>query len=159
MAPCTITCFVATVIVVAMVVMMFMVKNDPFIQTYGDKLPDELKMAYKQIANERMRIYSEGYLLGFVASVFLIILNVSVLKKKMPISAMVCLTVVLSTVINYFYYMLSPKSAHMATLLKTDQQKSDWLKMYKSMQYYYHLSFVLGAAAVGVFTFAFRGSC
>jgi uncharacterized protein YacL len=159
MAPCTITCFIAAVIIVAMVVMMVMVKYDPFIQTYGNSLPSELKTAYKQIANERMKIYSTGYLIGLVAAALLIVFNVSVLRKKMPVSAMVCLTVVLSTVINYFYYMLTPKSAHMVDLLKTDQQKSDWLKMYKSMQYYYHMSFVLGAVAVGVFTFAFRGSC
>ena len=159
MAPCTITCFIAAVIVVAMVIMTVMVKQDRFIQTYGNNLPDDLKAAYKKIANERMQIYAKGYLFGFVASVLLILLNVYVLKKKMPASAMVCLAVVLSTVINYFYYMLSPKSAHMVELLKTDQQKSEWLKMYKSMQYYYHSSFVLGAVAVGVFTFAFRGSC
>jgi len=47
----------------------------------------------------------------------------------------------------------------MITLLRTDKQKSEWLKMYKSMQYYYHMSFLLGAVAVGVLAFAFRGSC
>lgn len=159
MAPCTITCFIATVIVVAMVIMMFMVKNDPFVQTYGNQFPDELKTAYKQIADERMKIYSTGYMIGLVAAALIIVFNVSVLKKKMPVSAMVCLAVVISTVINYFYYTLTPKSAHMVDLLRTEQQKRDWLKMYKSMQYYYHMSFVLGAVAVGVFAFAFRGSC
>lgn len=157
--PCTITCFIATVIVVAMVFMMIMVKHDYFLQAYADNLPSELNVAYKQIANERMRIYSTGYLLGFLAAVLLIAFNVYVLKKKMPISAMVCLTVVISTVINFFYYTLTPKSAYMIDILKTEKQKQDWFRMYKSMQYYYHGSFVLGAVAVGVFAFAFRGSC
>lgn len=159
MVPCTITCFIATVIVVAMVIMMYMVNNDPFIKSYRNKMPDDLKAVYDKIVAERMQIYTTGYIIGFVAAILLIVLNVAVLKKKMPVGAMVCLTIVVSTVINYFYYILTPKSAHMVGLLKTDQQKSDWLRVYKSMQYYYHGSFALGAVAVGAYAFAFRGSC
>lgn len=159
MVPCTITCFIATVIVVAMVIMMYMVNNDPFIKSYRNKMPDDLKAVYDKIVAERMQIYTTGYIIGFVAAILLIVLNVAVLKKKMPVGAMVCLAIVVSTVINYFYYILTPKSAHMVGLLKTDQQKSDWLRVYKSMQYYYHGSFALGAVAVGAYAFAFRGSC
>jgi len=159
MVPCTITCFIATVIVVAMVIMMYMVKNDPFIHSYRNKMPADLKAVYDKIVAERMQIYTTGYIIGFIAAILLIVLNVVVLKKKMPVGAMVCLAIVVSTVINYFYYVLTPKSAHMVSLLKTDQQKSDWLRVYKSMQYYYHSSFALGAVAVGAYAFAFRGSC
>lgn len=156
MVPCTITCFIALVIVVAMVIMAFMVSNDPFIKNYQSKLPADIKKEYDRIVAERQQIYFTGYLIGFVVSIFVIIF---VLKMRMPVSAMVCLTVVISTVINYFYYILSPKSNYMVELLKTDQQRQDWLKTYKSMQYYYHFSFVLGAVAVGVFAYAFRGNC
>ena len=157
--PCTITCFIALVIVVAMVIMSIMVSNDPFVQSYKDRLPDDLKTAYLNIAAERRHIFFVGYLIGFVVSAFAIIFSVNVLKRKMPISAMVCLAVVLSTVINYFYYILSPKTDYMVNLIKTDEQRQDWLRIYKSMQYYYHGSFVLGAVAVGVFAYAFRGNC
>jgi uncharacterized protein YacL len=156
MIPCTITCFIALVIVVAMVIMSLMVSNDPFIKDYRNKLPTDVKKEYDRIVAERQQIYFTGYLIGFVVSIFVIIF---VLKMRMPVSAMVCLTVVISTLINYFYYILSPKSNYMIELLKTDQQRQEWLKAYKSMQYYYHFSFVLGAAAVGVFAYAFRGNC
>jgi len=159
MVPCSITCFVATVILVAMVIMMYMAKNDPFVQSYRNSLPDDLKPAYDKIVSERMQIYTTGYIIGFIASALLIALNVVVLKKKMPVSAMVCLAIVVSTVINYFYYILTPKTTLMVNLLKTDKQKSEWTQVYKSMQYYYHSSFVFGAAAVGIYAFAFRGSC
>jgi len=156
MAPCTVTCFIALVIVVAMVIMTLMVSNDSFIKSYRDHLPTEVKTEYERIVAERQQIYFTGYLIGVVVSVLTIIF---VLKRRMPVSAMVCLTVVISTVINYFYYILSPKSNYMVDLLKTDQQRQEWLKVYKTMQYYYHFSYVLGAVAVGVFAYAFRGSC
>lgn len=159
MSHCTVTCFIAFVIVVAMVIMNVMVMNDPFIQSYKNQLPEDIKKQYDNIVAERSRIFFTGYLIGFVLSVFVIIFNINVLKQKMPVAAMVCLAVVVSTVVNYFYYILSPKSNYMVDLLKTEKQRQDWLQIYKSMQYYYHGSFVLGAVAVGVFAYAFRGSC
>ena len=159
MSHCTVTCFIAFVIVVAMVIMNVMVMNDAFIQSYKNQLPEDIKKQYDNIVAERSRIFFTGYLIGFVLSVFVIIFNINVLKQKMPVAAMVCLAVVVSTVVNYFYYILSPKSNYMVDLLKTEKQRQDWLQIYKSMQYYYHGSFVLGAVAVGVFAYAFRGSC
>ena len=159
MSHCTTTCFIAFVIVVAMVVMTFMVSNDPFVKNYRNQLPEDIKKHYDNIVAERQRIYFTGYVIGFVLSVFVIIFNINVLKQKMPITAMVCLAVVVSTVVNYLYYILSPKSNYMVELLKTEKQRQDWLQIYKSMQYYYHSSFVVGAVAVGVFAYAFRGSC
>ena len=159
MAPCTVTCFIALVIVVAMIIMSLMVSNDSFIKNYRDKLPIDTQNEYDRIVSERQQIHFTGYLIGFVVALFSIIFSINVLKHSMPISAMVCLTVVISTVINYFYYILSPKSNYMIELLKTDQQRQEWLQVYKSMQYYYHLSFVLGAVGVGVFAYAFRGNC
>ena len=159
MSHCTVTCFIAFVIVVAMVIMNVMVMNDPFIQSYKNQLPEDIKKQYDNIVAERSSIFFTGYLIGFVLSVFVIIFNINVLKQKMPVAAMVCLAVVVSTVVNYFYYILSPKSNYMVDLLKTEKQLQDWLQIYKSMQYYYHGSFVLGAVAVGVFAYAFRGSC
>ena len=157
--PCTITCFIALVIVVAMILMNIMVLNDPFVQSYKDQLPEDIKTAYNQIVAERQQIFFTGYLIGFVVSVFAIIFSVNVMKQRMPVSAMVCLAVVLSTAVNYFYYILSPKSNYMVNLLKTDKQREDWTLVYKSMQNYYHGSFVVGAIAVGVFAYAFRGNC
>lgn len=159
MSHCTITCLIAFVIVVAMVVMTVMVSNDSFIQSYRNQLPNDIKTEYDKIVAERQHIFFTGYLIGFVVSVFVIIFSVNVLKNRMPVAGMVCSAVVVSTVVNYFYYILSPKSNYMIDLLKTDKQREDWWQVYKSMQYYYHFSFVLGAVGVGVFAYAFRGNC
>lgn len=154
--PCPLTCFIALAIVVAMVIMSLMVSRDPVVKSYRDHLPDDIKPAYDEIVAERLRIYLTGYLIGFIVSICLILFNVLILKKKIPISLMVCITVVVSTFVNYFYYILSPKSNYVISLLKSEEQKAEWLKVYKSMQYYYHFSFVLGVMAVGAFTYMFR---
>ena len=157
--PCTITCFFATVIVVAMVIMTLMVHYDSHIKSYKAGLPVDIQSHYDKIVAERSRIYFTGYLIGFALAVALIVFNVYFLKHRMPTSLMVCFAIVISTVFNYFFYILSPKTTYVISLLKTEKQKDDWLKVYKSMQYYYHASFALGAVAVGVFAFAFRGKC
>jgi len=158
-SPCTVTCFIALVIVIAMVIMTIMVSSDSFLKNYRDKLPVDIQNEYDRIVAERQQIYFTGYMIGVVIALFFIIFSINVLKQKIPVSAMVCLAVVVSTAVNYFYYMLSPKTTYMIELLKTDQQRQEWVHMYKSMQYYYHFSFVLGAVAVGVFAYAFRGKC
>jgi len=157
--PCAITCFLAAVIVVAMISMTVMINHDSFIKNYKNQLPDDIKKTYDEIVAERGAIYYTGYLLGFVLSVFLILFNVYGMKKKMPLSAMVCLAVVVSTLVSYFYYILSPKTKYMVSILKTQEQREAWLKIYKSMQFYFHSSYALGAVAVGVFAYAFRGYC
>lgn len=157
--PCTITCFLAAVIVVAMILMTVMIHHDPFIKNYKNQLPDDIKTTYNEIVVERGTIYYTGYLIGFALSVFLILLNVYGMKKKMPATAMVCLAVVVSTLFSYFYYVLSPKTKYMVSILKTAEQREAWLKIYKSMQFYFHFSYALGVVAVGVFAYAFRGYC
>ena len=100
--PCTITCFLALAIIVAMVIMTSMVHNDPSIQSYRKQLPDDIKNTYDEISAERAQIYYTGYVVGFILSILVILLNRIVLKNKMPASAMVCLAIVVSTFVSYF---------------------------------------------------------
>ena len=52
---------------------------------------------------------------------------------------------------NYFYYMLSPKSDLMVTHLDEEEQRLAWQKIYKTMQFNYHIGLVLGIIASGFF--------
>jgi hypothetical protein len=150
---------VAAVIIVAMISMTIMINHDPVVKNYKNQLPDDIKTTYDEIVAERGQIYFTGYLIGFALSVLFVLFNVYGLKKKMPLSAMVCLAIVISTLVSYFYYILSPKTKYMVSVLKTAEQRESWLKIYRSMQFYFHSSYALGAVAVGVFAYAFRGQC
>ena len=140
--PCTITCFIAILILIAMIIMTGFVSMDPFIQDYQRKLSPELKGVYENIVRERSTIYFNGYMIGFVLSIFVILFNLNVLKSKIPTSGMVCIVITVSFIVNYFYYFLSPKSDYMLNHITQASDKDAWMKMYSKMQYYYHISFV-----------------
>jgi hypothetical protein len=126
------------------------------IKKYQDQLPEELNATYNAIVEERTRIYYTGYMIGFLLSLVFIAYTTQIQHAKMSTGSMVCSTVAISFLTNYFYYTLSPKKTHMLEHIKTPEQTKAWLEMYKGMQYYYHTGLAIGLAAVGIFTFAFR---
>jgi cbb3-type cytochrome oxidase subunit 3 len=105
---------------------------------------------------ERTQIFFTGYLIGFFLAGLLIYYNTQIKKDKMGPLAMVCLTISVAFITNYFYYILTPKTKWMLDSIEDPEQAKAWLKMYKSMQIYYHGSLALGLVAVGLVAFAFR---
>ena len=157
--PCGITCFVAFLIIFSKMVMMYMVSRDSNISNYEQNFSPELKVLYKKIVNERMNIYMQGYTLGLVLSILTIVYLTQVAKQSMSGVSMVCLAITISFFVSYFYYMLSPKSNWMLHHITGEKQVKAWLSSYRSMQYYYHSSLVIGLIGAGVLAYAFRGSC
>jgi hypothetical protein len=123
---------------------------------YETQLPENLKQSYKHIVKERTQIYYTGYGLGLLLAVGLIFYNTQVKKEKMGWPSMVCLTVSVAFLTNYFYYILTPKTKWMLDEITTPEQTKAWLDMYRAMQVYYHGSLALGILAIGLITFAFR---
>ena len=68
----------------------------------------------------------------------------------------VCVTIVVTFVTNYFYYILSPKSDWMLYHINSSEQIKSWLTMYREMQYNYHLGIVFGIVGAGILGYAFR---
>ena len=114
------------------------------------------KETYEKIKNERMTIYFTGYTLGFFFSLVLILYYRNVSKTKLSKINILCLVFSVSFITNYFYYMLSPKTTYMLLHLNTKEQTKAWLEIYKSMQYNYHMGFVLGIIAL---LFLTHGTC
>jgi hypothetical protein len=123
---------------------------------YKNQLPPALQRKYEEITNERKKIYYEGYILGLILAISIILMNVYILKKKISSITMICMVVSISFITNYFYYMLHPKKDWMLNYIKSPEQTKSWLIMYRNMQYYYHIGFVLGIIAVGILGYAFR---
>ena len=81
--------------------------------------------------------------------------NVYMKKRKMSKISMVCLTASTVFVVQYFYYILSPKSDWILLHLDTAEQKEKWLNIYRSMQYNCHISVVLGIVAAAALAYSF----
>ena len=50
--------------------------------------------------------------------------------------------------------MLSAKSDWMLNHIDNQREANSWLNMYKHMQYNYHMGFVFGIVAMGLFSYA-----
>lgn len=157
--PCGITCLLALVIIISKIIMTISVANDPRIKQYELQFRPELQEVYKRIANERLSIYVQGYTLGFILSVLFILYNTQIAKRPMPIIAMVCLVITISFFVSYFYYSLSPKTDWVLNHVSGEKDAKAWLEVYRAMQWHYHSAFVIGLIGIGMFAFAFRGSC
>ena len=156
MAPCSITCIFSAVFVISMIFMTNAMSTSQTIQTYQKQLPQDLQLLYQQIREERTQIFYTGYIIGFILALAIILYNTQIKKAKMGWPAMVCLTVTVAFITNYFYYILTPKTKWMLDHIENLDQTKSWLQMYKSMQTYYHSSLVFGIIAIGLFAFAFR---
>lgn len=154
--PCYLSCALATIFVIGSIFMSNATQTNKTIQHYQSQLPSNLQNLYAKITEERKRIYYYGYALGLVLSAIVIYYNNNTSRIKMTNTTMVCVTITISFLTNYFYYMLSPKSTYMLQHINSPEQTKAWLIMYKTMQYYWHAGLVLGIVAVAFLAVAFR---
>ncbi|MGA1047433.1 MAG: hypothetical protein ACO3UU_05445 [Minisyncoccia bacterium] len=153
---CRITCAISVVFIIGMIYMTNAMSNNDTMQQYEKQLPEKLQKIYKQIVTERRQIYYTGYVLGFILAVLFILYNNLILNKSLSTMSMVCVSTASAFLVNYFYYILTPKTTHMLEHADTPDQTKAWLKMYRTMQYHYHMGLFIGLIAVGVFAYAFR---
>ena len=156
MVPCPISCIISGVFLIGMIYMNYSIAESQIILKYKSQLPENLQEIYEQITNERTTIYYKGYILGFILSIFIILLNVYLEHKMLSTTSMICIVLATSFITNYLYYTLSPKKNWMLDNIVTPDQTKAWLQMYRGMQVYYHTGLVLGIIAIGIFALAFR---
>lgn len=153
---CTVSCGISLVFVIGMIYFYSSTSNSATVKYYKQKMSRDLQIRYENIARERMMISYYGYGLGIIISLLIIYYNTSVKHNKLNTSSLVCTVVASSFMVNYFYYMLSPKSDWMLDHITNKEQIKLWLQVYREMQYNYHLGLVLGIIAVGMLGYAFR---
>jgi MFS family permease len=153
---CSISCMFSAMLIIAMIIMTSSISSSQTIKNYQNQLPPHLKKTYNEIKDERTRIFYFGYALGFILALIIILYNTQIRKNKMEWRTMVCVTISVSFITNYFYYILTPKTKWMLEELENKEQTKAWLQMYKNMQMYYHGGLVFGIAAIGLMAFAFR---
>ena len=138
---CTTSCIISGAFIVAMMYVMLTVDKKALMGQYSNLLSDQKKKIYKNIIIERRNIYFRGFVLGLGLA-----LAVSMYLKETDYTKMETLSFIgaISFTVNYFYYMLHPKSDYMVNYLDTKEEKTAWLKIYRTMQSQYHTGFVLG---------------
>ena len=143
---CRTSCVVATIFIVAMIFTMYGSDKTESITNFRRILTHQQNVIYDKIANERRRIYFIGFGLGLLVSFIFLAWNHSTGPRKLNRFSTICVVGAITFTINYFYYMLAPKSDWMILHIEGDTQKKAWLEVYKIMQYNYHLGALLGLA-------------
>lgn len=118
--------------------------NNEVVKKYRSLLTPEQDNIYKEIVNERLRIYMTGQLLGLLLGLLYLF------TSKQNFSVCMFLFIVMLT--QYFYYTLTPKQKWMLDYLTTPEQVSAWLDVYKQMMKLYHLGVLFGI--IGYFILA-----
>ena len=146
---CAISCAVALVFIIANVYCCVFSHKRAVIQEFVSKLSPDNQARYAHITLERQKIYFTGLVLGFIISIILV-----VTMRKYFIGSrggLLCMIAAVTFSVNYFYYILSPKSDWMVLHLKSGEETAAWLNVYRTMQYNYHVGLVLGIIAVVAF--------
>tara|TARA_Y100000591_G_C21764021_1_gene661741 strand:+ start:373 stop:858 length:486 start_codon:yes stop_codon:yes gene_type:complete len=157
---CKTTCAVALVFLAGTIYTSY-AKSYGTIKPFLATLNDFQQQKYDEIAKERRDLSLKGYGLGFALSLFFIIFNYvskssSKSSYKISYKGMICLAVSTTLVVQYLYYILSPKSDWMVNYLMTSEQKHAWLKVYRTMQFNWHAGIALGLITIALFATAFR---
>ena len=141
---CTTSCIVAGAFIISSIFLCLRVDKQALKDPLFQLLSDENKQRYINIANERKDIYFKGFGLGFIISVIaLFVLNKNKMFKVTKLTN-ICFVLAVSYCVNYFFYILHPKTDYMITHLKSKEERAAWLNIYKTMQFNYHLGFAIG---------------
>ena len=152
---CCTTCIIAFVFLVANFYTILSCSNTNK-EDFYNVLTNNQKETYNRIIDERKYIYYMGYGLGLILSLLIIFINKKMFQSKLNNVSLVCLVGATTFITNYLFYILYPKSDYMLLHLNDKKQIEEWLKIYRKMQFKYHIGFVFGIIAVMILGYSFR---
>ena len=118
-------------------------------QNLSQHLNKQEQQYYQDIIAMRRNIYFQGFVLGILLAIGAVHFIPSL--KKANKSNRLFTAIAITFIVNYFYYILYPKDKYMIEILDTKAENKAWLSIYKSMQFRYHIGFLLGlGAAAGI---------
>lgn len=147
---CLQTCGLAIIFLFSMVYMTVMVDTKALNHNLQSKLTPEENQRYLSIIEERKNLYLQGFSIGFLVS--MVVLYYMKSQTNMTTNTMVCLTVVISYLVMYFYYTFSPKQDLLVVHLSSQEARMAWMNYYHTMKTNYHLGMVFGLVFMTLFS-------
>jgi hypothetical protein len=154
---CGITCSVGLMFLIANLYVTFTADKTKQKQEFYNTLSEDKIEKYENIIKERRGIYLKGYGLGLILAFISLFLyeKFSGNDKRKGLNK-ICFIGGITLLVNYFYYMLSPKSDYMILHLNEEKQREKWLNINKTMQFKYHIGLLLGIIASMVLAYAVK---
>jgi len=138
MKECMSYCLIGSAFVGSMILTMLASKKSKRFTDFMLLLDEEQKQIYRSVIDERMSIYIQGMVLGIAVAIIL------VFNSKVSNSVKICMFITIALGINYFYYILSPKSTYMLEHVSSVEQNVAWLGIYKEMKLRCHIGAIMG---------------
>ncbi len=151
MKKCGIYCLIALIFLFAMIFTMNSCNNIENTE-FHNVLSEEQYQIYKQIVKRRMNDWIEGMVVGMIIGLIIVYLNYDKLKNNK--FGIACLFTSVTLFVNYMYYTLKPKPVWMLNYLNDMKQVKEWLDVYKTMKFRYHLGAVFGIIAYFILSFS-----
>lgn len=119
-------------------------ENKEFIKS----LTVEQFILYQKVVAERKSIYFQATIIGLICGFVMLLLTD--IKNNIGKG---CLFTSVVFIVQYFWYILSPKHHSMVEHLDTKKQRKEWEDVYRSYQHTYHIGLFVGI--VGYFLFGY----
>lgn len=116
-------------------------KQDKFLH-FSSLLSPEQQKTLKNITEERLYIYIQGFIIGIIIG--LIFIKISNIKNN----SVFCIFVAIVLGFTYIHYTLFPKSTYMLEHIDTQEQAKAWLEIYKTMKNRCHIGMLLGVISL-----------
>ena len=116
-------------------------KQDKFLH-FSSLLSPEQQKILKNITEERLYIYIQGFIIGIIIG--LIFIKISNIKNN----SVFCIFVAIVLGFTYIHYTLFPKSTYMLEHIDTQEQAKAWLEIYKTMKNRCHIGMLLGVISL-----------
>lgn len=151
---CSIYCGISLMFIIGMIYFTFSIDKTSVSSKFKSTLNSNQLNIYQNIVDYRKNLFLQGYGLGFIISMVVIILKL-INKISLNSITIACLVGSICFTTSYFYYILSPKPDYMIMHIEGEKQKTEWLNIYKTMQFHYHFGLLLGIIGVILLSLAF----
>ena len=138
----SIYCFIAFALLGSMIFMLFNTDKNDTTMYFLSLLNPEQQQIYKNITQERMNIYMQGFVLGIILG---IIYLKTTTDRKAPTY---CIFAAIVLGVTYIHYTIMPKSTYMLDYLENQEQARAWLQIYKIMKKRCYTGMILGIVAL-----------
>ena len=135
-------CAIGIAFIIGMFMTAFSCRVKKERKEFIDSLTTEQLRIYENIKSQRWNIFLNASLVGILMGVVAIFIYTQSFTSNPTTAA--CLFLSIAFIVQYFYYILSPKNNWMITTLNTEQQRKEWRDVYKVYQNTYHLGLLLG---------------
>ena len=142
MIDCSLSCVIAAALLGSMLYMLFSCNKNDKILYFMSLLNPKQQEIYKNITQERLNIYLQGWVLGLILG--LVYLNYYATTK----APTYCIFVAIVLGVTYAHYTLMPKSTYMLDHIDNGEQAKAWLAIYREMKLRCHLGMIIGVIAL-----------